>query len=98
MSRHTFASSFLQSVPVQLSRPCRHPSIRTLCERYSLGARWVFSFSRCCYHYARQYTHRGPTASIICAKLGGHRHKTTIKTKLTFFLLFRDHHTPTHAL
>src|ERR1700730_1221324 len=49
MSRHTFASSFLQSVPIQLSRPCRHPSIRTLCERSSLGARWVFSFSRCCY-------------------------------------------------
>src|ERR1700693_916667 len=49
MSRHTSLFSFLQSVPVQLSRPCRHPSIRTLCERYSLGARWVFSFSRCCY-------------------------------------------------
>ena len=48
MSRHTFAF-FFQSVPIQLSRPCRHPSIRTLCERYSLGARWVFSFSRCCY-------------------------------------------------
>ena len=26
------------------SRLCRHPSIRTLCERFSLGARWVFSF------------------------------------------------------
>src|SRR5258708_23329497 len=49
MSRHTFLSSFFQSVPIQLSRPCRHPSIRALCERYSLGARWVFSFSRCCY-------------------------------------------------
>src|SRR3984957_16376092 len=48
MSRHTF-SFFFQSVPSQLSRPCRHPPIRTLCERYSLGARWVFSFSRCCY-------------------------------------------------
>ena len=35
--------------PRSPSRPCRHPSIRTLCERYSLGARWVFSFSRCCY-------------------------------------------------
>ncbi len=42
-------SSFFPSVPIQPSRPCRHPSIRTLCERYSLGARWVFSFSRCCY-------------------------------------------------
>src|SRR6267378_2338800 len=40
---------FFSPVPIQLSRPCRHPSIRTLCERYSLGARWVFSFSRCCY-------------------------------------------------
>ena len=52
MSRHTFALFFLSfflSIPIQLSRPCRHPSIRTLCERYSLGARWVFSFSRCCY-------------------------------------------------
>src|SRR5271155_3716863 len=49
MSRHTFLSPFFPSVPIQLSRPCRHPSIRTLCERYSLGARWVFSFSRCCY-------------------------------------------------
>jgi hypothetical protein len=53
MSRHTFSffflSSIFQCVPIQLSRPCRHPSIRTLCERYSLGARWVFSFSRCCY-------------------------------------------------
>jgi len=49
MSRHTLLSSFFQSVPIQLSRPCRYPSIRTLCERYSLGARWVFSFSRCCY-------------------------------------------------
>src|ERR1700693_2747323 len=49
MSRHTSLFSFLQSVPIQLSRPCRHPSVRTLCERYSLGARWVFSFSRCCY-------------------------------------------------
>jgi len=43
------ASSFFPSVPIQLSRPCRHPFIRTLCERYSPGARWVFSFSRCCY-------------------------------------------------
>jgi hypothetical protein len=42
-------SSFFQSVPTQLSRPCRHPSIRTLCERHSLGARWVFSLSRCCH-------------------------------------------------
>src|ERR1700722_111448 len=40
---------FFSPVPIQLSRPCRHPSIRTLCERSSLGARWVFSFSRCCY-------------------------------------------------
>ena len=39
---------FFNSVPIQLGRPCRHPSIRTLCERSSLGARWVFSFSRCC--------------------------------------------------
>src|ERR1700735_5569440 len=30
-------SSFLESVPTQPSRPCRHPSIRTLGERYSLG-------------------------------------------------------------
>ncbi len=44
-----FLSSFFPSVPMQLSRPCRHSSIRTLCERFSLGARWVFSFSRCCY-------------------------------------------------
>ena len=34
MSRHTFAFFF--------------PWVY-LCERYSLGARWVFSFSRCCY-------------------------------------------------
>jgi hypothetical protein len=25
-------------------RHCRHPSIRTLGERFSLGASWVFSF------------------------------------------------------
>src|SRR4029077_11931312 len=43
MSRHTFAFLFPSVCPVQLSRPCRHPSIRTLCERYSLGARWVCS-------------------------------------------------------
>ena len=48
MSRQTFSFFFL-SVCSQLSRPGRHPSIRTLCERSSLGARWVFSFSRCCY-------------------------------------------------
>ena len=46
---HFRLSSFRESVPIQPSRPCRHPSIRTLCERSSLGARWVFSFSRCCY-------------------------------------------------
>src|SRR5580765_4385187 len=46
---HFFFLLCFQSVPIQLSRPCRHPSIRTFCERYSLGARWVFSFSRCCY-------------------------------------------------
>jgi hypothetical protein len=49
MSRHTLSFFFLSVCSHQLSRPCRHPSIRTLCERYSLGARWVFSFSRCCY-------------------------------------------------
>jgi hypothetical protein len=37
-----------ESIPIQLSRPSRHPSIHTLCERYSLGARWAFSFGRCC--------------------------------------------------
>src|SRR5215475_6582482 len=41
MSRHTFSFFFFPAVPIQLSRPCRHPSIRTLGERYSLGARWV---------------------------------------------------------
>src|SRR5258708_39490142 len=45
----SFFLSFFQSVPIHLSRPFLHPSIRTLCERSSLGARWVFSFSRCCY-------------------------------------------------
>jgi hypothetical protein len=30
MSRHTLLSSFCESVSIQPSRPCRHPSIRTL--------------------------------------------------------------------
>src|SRR5580700_8999525 len=47
--RPTASRLFARVVPRSPSRPCRHPSIRTLCERYSLGARWVFSFSRCCY-------------------------------------------------
>src|SRR5690348_4586493 len=58
MSRQALLSSFFQFVPIQLSRPCRHPSIRTLCERYSLGARWVFSFSRCCYLIVVLSSHR----------------------------------------
>jgi hypothetical protein len=41
-----FLSSFFQSAPIQPSRRCRHPSIRTLYERYSLGARWVFLFQQ----------------------------------------------------
>jgi hypothetical protein len=47
--KSVFLSLFLSFLPVdsfalELSRLCRHPSIRTLCERYSLGAWWVFSF------------------------------------------------------
>ena len=44
-----FISSFSKIVPIEPSRLCRHPSIRTLCERLSLRASWVYSFSRCCY-------------------------------------------------
>ena len=44
MSRWFLFFFFLRVISFQPSRPCRHPSIRTLCERFSLGARWVFSF------------------------------------------------------
>src|SRR6267378_2963771 len=46
-----FLSSFRESVPIQLSRPCRHPSIRTLCERIfarcQVGVLGIFSSSLC---------------------------------------------------
>ena len=34
------------SVHNRPSRLCRHPSIRTLVERFSLGASWVYSFQQ----------------------------------------------------
>jgi hypothetical protein len=51
MSRHTFGSPvramifflFSQAAPVAILLSA------LFSERYSLGARWVFSFSRCCY-------------------------------------------------
>jgi hypothetical protein len=50
MSRHTFPFFFL-SVCSHSAKPppvAIRPSA-LFGERYSLGARWVFSFSRCCY-------------------------------------------------
>jgi len=45
-----FSLSFLW-IPCISSRPASvgHPSIRTLVERFSLGAWWAFPISRCCY-------------------------------------------------
>src|ERR1035441_6866010 len=37
-------SLFLGKVFLRRVKPCRYPSIRTLSERFSLGASWVFSF------------------------------------------------------
>jgi len=46
-SSYIFSSSSLLSLfpnySIEQSRLCRHPSIRTLCERLSLGASWVYS-------------------------------------------------------
>src|SRR5580693_5742920 len=60
MSRHTFAFflSFRESVPIQPSRLCRHPSSALFVERYSLGASWVFSFQWCCYLRIDLCSHR----------------------------------------
>jgi hypothetical protein len=53
MSRYTFtfffSSSFLESVRFSQAAPVAILPFALFCERYSLGARWVFSFSRCCY-------------------------------------------------
>ena len=38
----SFFFFFLQIVPIGPSRLCRHPSIRTLVERFSLGASWAY--------------------------------------------------------
>src|ERR1019366_1357712 len=50
MRRPVVVKKDLSSVPIPKqgfpppSRHCCHPSIRTLSERFSLGASWVFSF------------------------------------------------------
>ena len=38
-----FSCAYFASEP---SRLCRHPSIRTLFERFSLGASWAYSFQQ----------------------------------------------------
>jgi hypothetical protein len=46
VSQADFSPSLREVFPFERSRLCRHPSIRTLLERFSLGASWAYSFQQ----------------------------------------------------
>ena len=60
MSRHTFTFffSFRELFPFSQAAPVAILPFALFGERYSLGARWVFSFQWCCYLIIDLCSHR----------------------------------------